>query len=117
MKGSSAAHSALVNAILADLGALPGVVIGANASGRARYVSENGKRFHVPYGWLAPGGPDVLAVVAPNARLVALECKTGDAKPTKQQLAVHAALRAVGAAVHVVRSVEEARAVLAEVRQ
>jgi hypothetical protein len=115
--GSSAAHSALLNAIIAEFGSLPGVIIGANASGRALYTSDAGKRFRVPYGWPCAGGPDILAVVAPNARLVALECKTGDATPTKQQLAVHAALRAVGASVHVVRSVEEARVVLAEVRQ
>ncbi len=113
MKGSSAAHTALVRAILADLGALPGVVIGANASGRAAYVSEKtGRRFHVPYGWLAPGGPDLLAVVAPLGRLVAFEVKTGDATATKGQRACHAALRAVGVVVAVVRSVDEARAAL-----
>ena len=50
-----------------------------------------------------------LAVVAPEGRLVALECKTGGATTTKEQRACHAALRAVGVAVHVVRSVDEAR--------
>jgi hypothetical protein len=110
---SSADHSRLVHAILADLGALPGVVIGANASGRARYSSADGARsFVVPYGWLAPGGPDILAVVAPFGRLVALEAKTGNAKPTKEQRAVHQALRAVGVSVHIVRSVEDARAAI-----
>lgn len=102
--------------ILAELGALPGIVIGANASGRALYTSEQGKRFHVPYGWLAPGGPDVLAVVAPRGRLVALECKTGGAETTAEQRAVHEALRAVGVTVAVVRCVEEARQALSERR-
>jgi hypothetical protein len=109
MKGSSAAHSALVNAILAELGALPGVVIGANASGLARYVSAHGRDFAVPYGWPHRGGPDLLAAVAPLGRLIALECKTGGARPTAEQRACHEALRAVGVAVHVVRSVNEAR--------
>lgn len=108
----SAAHARLVNAILADLGALPGVVIGANASGRAKYMTESGRTFVVPYGWLSPGGPDVLCVIAPLGRLVAFEAKTGKAKLSKEQRAVHAALEAVGVAVHVVRSVEEARAAL-----
>jgi hypothetical protein len=116
-QGSSAAHSALVNEIISEFGSLPGVIIGANASGRALYTSEAGKRFRVPYGWPCAGGPDILAVVAPNARLVALECKTGDAVPTKTQLLVHEALRGIGALVRVVRSIEEARAVFAEVCQ
>jgi hypothetical protein len=115
MKGSSADHTALVNAILADLGCMPGVVIGANASGRARYISERtGKSFHVPYGWPMKGGPDILAVVAPLGRLVALEAKTGDATTTAEQRACHAVLRAVGVIVSVVRSVEDARRVLTE---
>ncbi len=114
MKGSAAGHAALVHAILAELGSLRGVVLGANASGRARYVSERtGKAAVVPYGWLSPGGPDLLAVVAPLGRLVALEVKTGGARLTRAQRACHEALRAVGVAVHVVRSVAEARAALA----
>jgi hypothetical protein len=115
-KGSSAAHSALVNAVLAAIGALPGVIAGANASGRAKYVSERtGRTYVVPYGWMAPGGPDILAVVAPLGRLVAMECKTGDATTTTEQRACHTALRRVGVAVHVVRSVDDARRALAEV--
>lgn len=112
MKGSSAAHSALVNAILVALGALPGVVIGVNASGRAKYVSERGRVHVVPYGLLAPGGPDIVAFVAPLGRAVCFEAKTGKARLTRDQRAVHAALRAVGVAVHVVRSVDDARAAL-----
>jgi hypothetical protein len=115
MKGSSVAHTALVNAILADLGTLPGVVIGANASGRARYISERtGQSFHVPYGWPMKGGPDILAVVAPLGRLVAFECKTGEATPTAEQRACHVALMAAGAIVRVVRSVDDARKAIAE---
>ena len=108
---TSADHSKLVHDILAELGALPGVVIGANASGRAKYMSAAGHAFVVPYGWpVSGGGPDILAAVAPLGRLIAFEAKTGKARLTKQQRAVHAALRAVGVEVHVVRSVEEARA-------
>ncbi len=113
-RGSSAAHTALVRAILAECGAMPGVVLGANASGRAAYMSENGRRWRVPYGWPDPngGGPDLLAAVAPHGRLVALECKTGKGTTTRRQRACHDALRAVGVSVHVVRSVAEARAAL-----
>jgi hypothetical protein len=109
VKGSNAAHTALVNAILAECGTMPGVVIGANASGRAAYVSEDGRRWRVPYGWLSPGGPDLLAAVAPHGRMVALEAKSGEARTTAAQRACHEALRAVGVVVHVVRTVAEAR--------
>jgi hypothetical protein len=101
-----------VHDILAALGAMTGVVIGANTSGLARYVSDQGRPFFVPYGWPTRGGPDLLAAVAPLGRLVALECKTGGARPTAEQRACHEALRAVGVAVFVVRSVDEARAAL-----
>jgi hypothetical protein len=110
---TSADHTRLVHAILADLGALPGIVIGANATGRAIYISESGRRFRVPYGWPAKGGPDILAVVAPLGRLIAFECKTGNAEPTREQRECHAALRAVGVCVYVVRSVEDARIAVA----
>jgi hypothetical protein len=110
---TSADHSRLVNAILAELGALPGIVIGQNASGRAHYASDDGRSFRVPYGWPAgAGGPDILAVVAPLGRLVAFEVKTGNARASKEQRAVHEALTAVGVVVAIVRSVDDARAAI-----
>ncbi len=113
MKGSSAAHTKLLHDILADVGAMPGVVIGANASGLARYAAaRSGKAFFVPYGWPTKGGPDLLAAIAPFGRLVALEAKTGEADLTADQRACHAALRAVGVVIETVRSVAEARAVI-----
>jgi hypothetical protein len=93
---------------------MPGVVIGINASGRAAYMSNAGRRFVVPYGWPAAGGPDLLAAVAPLGRLVGLECKTGSATATPEQRRCHEALRRVGVVVSVVRSVEEARMVILE---
>jgi hypothetical protein len=58
--------------------------------------------------WLVLG-----AFVAPHGRLVALEVKSGNATTSSAQRACHDALRAVGVAVHVVLSVEEARSALA----
>jgi len=116
---NAAAHTRLVRAILLELGALPGVVIGGNASGRASYVSaRTGRVSRVPYGWPSgTGGPDILAAIGPLGRLVCFEAKTGKATATKEQRAVHAALRAVGVAVYIVRSVDEAREALrAELR-
>jgi hypothetical protein len=113
----SAAHTALVNKILADIGALRGVVVGINPSGLAKYMAASGKTFAVPYGWPDPngGGPDVLACVC--GKFVALECRTGNAATTKEQRACIEALRAAGAIVAVVRSVEEAREVIESARR
>jgi hypothetical protein len=110
-----AAHTRLVNAILGELGAMPGVVIGVNPCGLARYMSTQGKHFAVPYGWPSPGGPDILAVVAPHGRMVAIECKTGGGIARSIQKDVHAALCAVGVTVCVVGSVEEALEVIQDV--
>jgi hypothetical protein len=100
-----------VHDILAEIGALPGVVAAANPSGVAHYVSRSGKPYRVTYGFPGgEGGPDVLVVA--RGMLLGIECKTGKATTTKEQRACHAALRAVGVVVHVVRTVEEARAAL-----
>ena len=114
--GSSAAHTRLLREILAGVGSLPGVIVAANPCGVARYLSEDTREFHVSYGFPSRGGPDILAALAPIGRLVALEVKTGAARATAEQQAVHAALRKVGVAVYDVRSVEEARRALAKER-
>jgi hypothetical protein len=111
--GSAVEHARLVNAILAECGAMSGVVLGLNATGRARYLNERtGRAYVVPYGFPGPVAPDLLAAIAPHGKLLGLEAKTGDATTTPAQRAVHEALRAVGVAVHVVRSVAEARAAI-----
>ena len=109
---NTVAHTKLCNEILDACGALPGVVIGVNPCGKARHMTRDGKTFVVPYGWPMPGAPDILAVVAPLGRLVGLEVKTGAGVASPEQRQVHDALRAVGAQVLVVRSVDEARAAL-----
>lgn len=113
--GSTSAHTALCREILAELGSMPGIVLGSNPSGMSLLVDRRtGDKRGVQYGWPShAGGPDLLAVVAPHGRMVALECKTGNATTSPEQKACHAALRAVGVSVHVVRSVEDARRALA----
>lgn len=112
-KGSSATHSRLVRDVLEAIGSLPGVIAAPNPCGVAHYVSRSGRAFRVTYGFPGgSGGPDVLAVVAPQGRLIGLEAKTGNARTTADQRRCHAALRAVGVEVRVVRSVDEARAAI-----
>lgn len=113
-----AAHTALIKSILAELGSLPGVVIGINESGRAEYFSDHGKQRYVPFGWPLPGGgsPDILAVVAPLGRMVAIEVKTGNAVTSAEQRQCHAALRLAGVVVVVARNIDDARKAIEGVR-
>lgn len=113
---SAAEHRTLIRLILLEIGAMPGVIIGGNPTGHAVYVDpSSGNQRHVPYGWpSADGGPDILAVVAPFGRMLAIECKTGTGRATREQLAVHAALRACGVHVIVARCVNDAKEALAK---
>lgn len=105
---SAAEHAALVRDILAELGSLRGVIMGANPCGIAHYINDDtGDEYHVPYGWPAPGGPDIIVLAL--GRLIGLEVKTGKARLTREQRACHMALRAAGGHAFVVRSLEDAR--------
>jgi len=111
-------HTQLCREIMIAIGAIPGVIVGANPTGLATYTGDRGSTWRVHYGWpSSEGGPDLLAVVAPLGRLVALEVKTGSGRARPEQRAVHAALAAVGAVVAVVRSVDEARAAIEKARR
>jgi hypothetical protein len=113
----SAAHTALVKEILMTYGATDGLLLVINECGRARYMSGNGKEFFVPYGFpTSNGGPDILGVVAPDARLFGLEIKTGKAKASKDQKSTHQGLLRFGVRVYVVHSLEEAGEAIDEVR-
>ena len=61
---------------------------------------------------LAPAGTPDLLVVAPGGRVVFLEVKTSTGRLSAAQRAMHAELTRLGATVAVVRSVEEALAVV-----
>jgi hypothetical protein len=53
------------------------------------------------------GGPDILAILPPSGRLLGVECKTDSGRLAPAQRAWHEAARAAGAAVLVVRSIDE----------
>ncbi len=113
----SAAHTRLVREILLEYGAVDGVMLVVNECGRARYMGSKGDEYHVPYGFpTSNGGPDLLGVTAPNARLFGVECKTGKGVLTADQKSTHAALSRFGVRVFIVRSLEEAGEAIDEVR-
>ena len=112
---------ALSRLVLAECGALPGVLLGHNPVGEARYIVERtGRGYVVPYGWPAPGGPDLIAVVRSRAgigRFLGLELKSETGVSSGAQRACHRAIEAAGGLVRVVRSVEEARRAIEEARR
>lgn len=105
----SAAHHALKREILLAIGSEPDVRLFENPRG----FDERAK---ATYG-LALGAVDLIGLVRPRGRFLALEVKTGNARPTPAQIAFLAMVNAFGGLGRVVRSVDEARAALAEARR
>lgn len=103
------------------LGAEPDLLLAKNSTGLAEYTDpRSGKTFRVPYGVGGSdgrGGPDLLGILAPHGRLIGFECKAGSGTPSDSQLACHALWRQFGVVVDVVRSVDDARALLERARR
>lgn len=54
-----------------------------------------------------PGFPDIVVVLPPYGRFMGIECKTGDAKPSKDQVRVTSEIQGMGGVVLVVHAVDE----------
>ena len=80
---------------------VPGLVLWRNNTG----VAEQ-KGHTVRYG-LCRGSSDLIGVLAPTGRMVALECKTDTGRLTEEQRMFLELVRAKGGFAAVVRSVEE----------
>ena len=128
MSAGSDAHRDLKRAIQREVGQLPyarcflretgqGVV-----GGRRTSLWDNRKQRQVT-AWIGGSvvrfgvvsGADLVAVVAPLGRHVELEVKTGSASPSKKQRMFGVAIEKFGAVYRVVRSVEEALAIVSAV--
>jgi hypothetical protein len=115
MRAPSKLESRLQAEVLREIGAEPDLYIAKNSSGQARYVTDEGTEFFVPYGWASPGGPDLVGVLRGPSGLGVMVCwevkaEAGRLRP--EQETVHRVLRSFGAIVYVVRSATEARATL-----
>lgn len=98
-------ETALMLAIRDALLATGRVLLWRNNCGR---LQDRGGRW-VSYG-LGLGSPDLVGILRPAGRLVAVEVKVPGKKPEPHQDAWHRAARAAGALVIVAHSVEEALA-------
>lgn len=92
--------------ILAALGARPDVRIFRNDVGRAIDPRSGA---HLAFG-LCVGSSDLIGLVAPHGRFLALEVKSQTGQPTPAQSAFIAMVNAMGGVGRVVRSVDEALA-------
>lgn len=105
-------HTALVNEILLDFGQMPDVVVWKNNTGVGLAIDNPAR--HVRFG--LNGSGDILGVVAPHGRLLAVEAKTGGGTQSKPQKAFQRAIESVGGVYVVARSVADARAGLERAR-
>jgi hypothetical protein len=115
--GTSEAH--IQREIEREIGAEPDVLLIKNSVGRARFMDEaSGKQYTVPFG-LGVGSPDLVAQLRTPLGLavwIGLEVKRPGEEPTTEQRKCHAQWSAFGTLVYVVRSVDDAKAAIADAR-
>ena len=126
-------ESVVQNAIEAELGAEPDLLLLRNSTGLAEhFTKETGKAWRVPYG-LGKGSPDLVGLLRVNVSVfmatgphlhtvsaavwIAWEVKAPGGESEPHQLECHRVWSSFGAYVATVDSVEAARAHLATVRR
>lgn len=105
-------ESSLQSRIRLALGADPRVVLWRNNVGRAEYWA-NGRAQYVAYG-LAEGSADLVGLVSPSGRFLALEVKAPGKNPTQEQLRWLELVRHMGGHAAIVHSVDEAMVAVEE---
>lgn len=107
-------ESEIVRQILLELGNEPDFRIWRNNTGALPDVTGR----LVKYG-LAPGSADLIGILAPRGRFIALEVKTErrGSEPTEEQISWGDVVSSMGGIYAVVRSAAEAREVLETARQ
>ena len=97
----------ILRAIRLELGGRSDLVLWRNSTGTAEYYDRSGRPHRVPYG-LVPGASDLIGILAPSGRLVALEVKTARGRVSKDQKMFLNLVRRMGGIGAVVRSVDDA---------
>lgn len=108
-------ESVLQAEIRLALGRDPSLVLWRNAVGQAEHVAGNGRTFRQAFG-LARGSADLVGILAPSGRFVALEIKTPTGRVSPEQTTWLALVRSRGGFAAVVRSVDEAIAAIERAR-
>ena len=97
------------------LGGESDLTLWRNSTGMAEHLDQHGRTFRQRYG-LAVGSADLVGILAPTGRMVALEVKTARGRTTPEQDQWLALVRARGGFAAVVRTVADARAAIARAR-
>lgn len=108
MKGSTDAHTRLVNEILVAIGCLGFVRVWKNNTGRAEFEDEFGDRRRVAFG--LPGSSDILGVLRRRdgaGIILCIECKTGQAVQSEKQKSFEKMIVKMGGLYILARSVSD----------
>lgn len=97
------------------LGRESDLVLWRNSTGQATHTDDRGRVFRQAFG-LAIGSADLVGILAPSGRFVALEVKTPTGRVRPEQETWLALVRSRGGFACVVRSIDDARAALARAR-
>jgi len=97
----------LMSAIRLKLGQMPDVVIWRLSQGIAAYTDAQGVERKVRHGMIN-GAADLIGIVAPHGRLIALEVKEGSGRLSKEQRMFLELVNRMGGIGAEIRSVEEA---------
>jgi len=93
------------------VGGRPDVVLWRNSAGVAEHISGNGKVDRVPYG-LCHGASDLIGLIRPTGRFLAIEVKTRKGKLSHDQKAFLELVKKSGGVAGVARSAEEAHEIV-----
>ena len=81
-----------------------------NNSGAAKMMRKDGSQGFIRFG--AIGSPDILAILPPTGRLLAVECKSPTGRISPQQEAFGERIKAAGGVYVMARSIDDIIAVL-----
>jgi len=112
---STTTEAQLVADVRQALGREPDLTLWRNNTGGVMAPGRGSRERLVRYG-LCRGSADLVGILAPAGRLVALECKTMTGRTTPEQDLFLDLVRSRGGFAAVVRSVEDARQAIARAR-
>ena len=101
----------LQNEIFLFLGSHPRVRIFRNNTGVSRFIDEYGKKRYVKFG-LCVGSSDLIGIIKPEGKFLAIEVKTSKGKLTEYQKNFGTMIRSFGGIFIVARELKDVKTAL-----
>ena len=101
----------ILRAIRLEVGGRDDVVLWRNSAGIAEHTDRRGRSTKVPYG-LCKGAADLIGIIKPSGRFLAIEVKTARGKLRPEQANFLRLVESSGGVAGVARSVAEAHAIV-----